>query len=154
MARVMEFQHQFGLTTDGIVGPNTRRVLNNHRRRSSPPLGRVVLVDLMNDRLRAFENGALKFDFQPIKGGSMTDPSTRGVFKVYKRLRHHASRQFPEPPGNMDYSLFHHKGDALHQGPPTAPTHGCIHVRPTEAAQLFSWASHIDLMVIVMKLTR
>lgn len=154
MARVMEFQHQMGVSTDGVVGPITGRKLRNHRGRPSAPLGRVVVVDLINDRLRAFENGAQKFDFRPIKGGSLTDPSTRGVFKVYRRLRNHTSSQYPIPPGNMDFSLFYHRGEALHQGPPTEPSHGCIHVKPSEAAQLFYWAGQVDLMVIVMKLTR
>jgi hypothetical protein len=154
MARVMEFQHKVGLTTDGVVGPRTQRSLSAHRGRGGPPLGRCVVVDLINDRLRAFENGMLRFDFRPIKGGSLTDQSTRGVFKVYKRLRHHTSSTYPEPPGNMDYSLFYHGAEALHQGPPTVPSHGCIHVRPSEAAQLFSWAGQVDLRVIIVKLTR
>jgi hypothetical protein len=80
------------------------------------PSGRCILVDLVNDRLRAFDNGLTKLDFRPIKGGARSDPSTRGVFKVFKRLRHHTSSKFPIPPGNMDFSLFYNGAEAIHQG--------------------------------------
>ena len=153
MARVMEYQHLRGLTTDGVVGPKTQRSLNAHRGRTSAPLGRCIVVDLINNQLYAYENGTEKFHFLRIKGGSASDPSDRGVFKVYKRLRDHTSSQFPEPRGNMNFSLFYNKGEALHQGPTSADSHGCIHVRPTEAEQLFNWAGQVDLMVIVAKLT-
>jgi lipoprotein-anchoring transpeptidase ErfK/SrfK len=154
MARVMEYQSRRGLATDGVVGPKTHRSLNAQPNRPSAPLGRCVVVDLINNQLYAFESGAQQFHFLRIKGGSTTDPSDRGVFKVRRRLRYHTSSQFPEPPGNMDFSLFYNKGEALHQGPTTAESHGCIHVRPVEAEQLFNWAGQVDLMVIVVKLTR
>jgi hypothetical protein len=156
MARVMEYQHHVHLTADGVVGPRTEGSLKAHRVHGAvpPPAGRCVVVDLINDRLRAYDSGALILEFMQVKGGSATDPSTRGVFKVYKRLRNHTSSKFPIPPGNMDFSLFYNRAEALHQGPPTIPSHGCIHVRPSQASQLFNWAGHHDLMVIVMKLTR
>ncbi len=154
IARVMEFQSKMNLTTDGVVGPKTQASLDAHRGHGSPPSGRCVVADLINERLRAFDSGSLRFDFKPIKGGNATDPSTRGVFKVFKRLRHHTSSKYPIPPGNMDYALFYHRAEALHQGPPTIPSHGCIHVRPSEAAQLFTWAGNLDLIVIVLKLTK
>jgi lipoprotein-anchoring transpeptidase ErfK/SrfK len=111
-------------------------------------------VDLIDERLRAFENGLTKLDFHPIKGGAPSDPSTRGVFKVFKRLRHHTSSKFPIPPGNMDFALFFHGAEAIHQGPPTIPSHGCIHVEPSQAERLFNWAGNADIMVIVLKRTR
>jgi hypothetical protein len=154
MARAMEFQFQEGLKADGDVGPATKGKLAGKSGNTSRPSGRCVLVDLINERLRAFEDGATKLDFKPIKGGSATDPSTRGVFKVFKRLRHHTSSKFPIPPGNMDFALFYHGAEALHQGPPTIPSHGCIHVEPSQAELLFKWAGNFDVMVIVMKKTR
>jgi hypothetical protein len=154
MARVMEFQHQRGLPTDGCVGPATQRSLNAARSSESDPIGRCVLVDLIHSRLYAYESGFQKFYFDRIRGGSARNPSDRGVFKVYKRLRYHTSSLAPDSVGNMDFSLFYNKGEALHQGSPDSESFGCIHVRPTEAEQLFAWASSADLMVIVVKLTR
>ncbi len=117
------------------------------------------MVDLINGRLRAYLNGTKELDFKPIRGGSTSDPSTRGVFKVFKALRKHTSSKFPIPPGNMDFSLFYHGAEALHQGPPTVDSHGCIHVEPSEAERLFNWAGgeksavSNDIMVIVLKFT-
>jgi hypothetical protein len=165
MARVMEFQFQSKFSTaatDGVVGPITQAKIDVTPSKSPAPLGQVILVDLIHGRLRAFRNGALQHDFSPIKGGSASDPSTRGVFKVFKAFRHHTSSKFPIPPGNMDFSLFFHGAEALHQGPPTIPSHGCIHVEPSQAEKLFRWAGGTDatsgqavndVMVIVLKET-
>lgn len=165
MARVMEFQFHAKLGrsgTDGMVGPTTQGKLDATKASSPPPRGQVVVVDLINNRLRAFTSGRLDHDFRPIHGGSASDPSTRGVFKVFKAFRKHTSSKFPIPPGNMDFSLFYHGAEALHQGPPTVESHGCIHVEPTQAEKLFRWAGGTDktdgdpvndVMVIVLKLS-
>lgn len=160
MARVMEFQSQEKLkVVDGIYGPKTEAALAKRKGNTMKPAGFCILVDLINGRLRAFQQGAVALDFKPIRGGSATDPSTRGVFRVTRALRHHTSSQFPEPPGNMDFALFYHKGEALHQGPPTESSHGCIHVEPSQAELLFNWAggekNAVDkkIMVIVLKRT-
>jgi L,D-transpeptidase catalytic domain/Putative peptidoglycan binding domain len=155
MARVMEFQKQEGLATDGAVGPLTVKRLAKKAGKTSPaPLGRCIVVDLINEHLMVYENGRMAFGVRPIKGGAPTDPSTRGVFKVYKRLRHHTSSKYPYPPGNMDFALFFHGAEAIHQGPPTIPSHGCIHVAPSEAERIFNWARNFDIEVVVLKRTR
>jgi hypothetical protein len=165
MARVMEFQFhsKFVLKDiDGKVGPATQAKIDSTPSSSPSPSGQVIVVDLIHDRLRAFRSGTLEHDFRPIKGGSASDPTTRGVFKVFKAFRHHTSSKFPVPPGNMDFALFFHGAEALHQGPPTIPSHGCIHVEPSQAAILFRWAGGTettnggpvnDVMVIVLKRT-
>jgi L,D-transpeptidase catalytic domain/Putative peptidoglycan binding domain len=154
MARVMEFQAQEGLAPDGDVGPTTKAHLAKRHGNHSLPLGRCILADLINQRLLAFENGVAKLDIRPIKGGARTDPTTRGVFKVLRRFRHHTSSKYPIPPGNMDFALFFHGAEAIHQGPPTVPSHGCIHVEPSQAERLFNWAGKTDITVIVLKRTR
>lgn len=153
MARVMEFQFQEGLRPDGDVGPKTMARLLARTGHHSPPSGRSILVDLINGRLRAFEDGVVRLDIHPIKGGAPTSPTTRGVFKVLRRLRHHTSSKYPIPPGNMDFSLFFHGAEAIHQGPPTVSSHGCVHVEPVEAERLFNWAGRTDIRVIVIKRT-
>jgi hypothetical protein len=63
----------------------------------------------------------------------------------------------------MDFSLFFHGPEAIHQGPPTVPSHGCIHVLPLEAERLFNWVhapagffppQTVDVLVFVLKKTR
>jgi len=156
MARVMEFQFQQGLGVDGIAGPNTLGRLSGGPSNCPVPVpaqGRCIVVDLINGKLIAFKNGTAELRISPIAGGSASDPSDRGVFPMSsRRLRHHTSSQFPIPPGNMDFSLFYNGGEAIHQGPPTVPSHGCIHVGPPFAQQVFNWAGQFDVLVIVVKL--
>ena len=46
-----------------------------------------------------------------------------------------------------------HGAEAIHQGAPTGPSHGCVHVAPGDAERLFDWAGAADVMVIVLKTT-
>jgi hypothetical protein len=157
MARVMEFQFQHGLTVDGVAGPKTLSRLSrspNNCRSQRPARGQCILVDLISGELIAFRDGIEDLRTSPIRGGSVDDPSTRGVFPMTsRRLRHHTSSQFPIPPGNMDFSLFYHGGEAIHQGPGHLESHGCIHVNPGPAERLFNWAGTHDVLVIVVKLS-
>jgi len=50
----------------------------------------------------------------------------------------------------MDFSLFYHGGEAIHQGDPGVKSHGCIHVPSPFAEQLFDWAGNTDISVIVI----
>ena len=56
------------------------------------------------------------------------------------------------PSTTRKYELSQGRGAA--SGPPTIPSHGCIHVEPSQAELLFKWAGNFDVMVIVMKKTR
>ena len=155
-ARVMEFQRLHHLLDDGVAGPITLERLSRVRAdcRDHPArLGRCILVDLINRRLTAFENGISRTPIHPIAGGRPTAPSDPGVFSMTeRRLRHHTSSQFPAPAGqrNMDYAMFYHGGEAIHQGNPNALSHGCIHVGAPHAEQLFNWVGSSDVRVIVV----
>ena len=156
MARVMEFQSQQRLSVDGVCGLNTfGRLLGGPTTCSIPanPLGRCILVDLIKRRLFAFLNGVEELRITPIHGGSQSSPSTRGVFPMLpRRLRHYTSSTYTRPPGNMDFSLFYTGVEAIHQGPPNVPSHGCIHVGPPHAERLFNWAGSQDVLVIIVKI--
>jgi L,D-transpeptidase catalytic domain len=76
--------------------------------------------------------------------------STPGMFQMTsRRLRRHSSSEFPGK-DKMDFSLFYHEGEALHQGDPSIQSHGCIHVPAPHAEQLFDWASSTDIWVIII----
>ena len=158
MARVMEFQFRQGLSVDGAVGPKTAAVVSAGPAtctQPTPPKGRCILVDLINRRLLAFDDGAERLRVTPIMGGDVADPSTRGVFQMSsRRLRHHTSGKFPFPPDNMQFALFYNLGEAIHLGPPNEPSHGCIHVGSPHAEHVFSFAGLHDVLVIVVKRTR
>lgn len=157
MARVMEFQFQNGLTTDGAAGPLTMgssALKAGTCTTQTAPTSRCIVADLINRRLRAYKDGKEEHLIAPIMGGSLADPSTRGVFKMSsRRLRHHTSSKFPIPPDNMQFALFYNGGEAIHLGPPDLPSHGCIHVGNPGAEQIFNFAGKNDVLVIVLKST-
>jgi lipoprotein-anchoring transpeptidase ErfK/SrfK len=152
--RVMEFQSLNQLTPDGAVGPQTAAKLPQagpgQNDPPAPPQGRSILVDLFNRRLTAYDRGTPALNISPIAGGRPGFRSTDGMFEMTKRrLRRHSSSEFPGK-DNMDFSLFYHEGEALHQGNPDVQSHGCIHVPAPHAEELFDWAGNTDIWVIVM----
>jgi L,D-transpeptidase catalytic domain/Putative peptidoglycan binding domain len=155
-ARVMEFQFNQKLSVDGIAGttetlPRLATVAAKSKTAVTPG-GRSILVNLVHNKLIAFENGKVVMTIQPIRGGSPGDPSTQGVFAMTsRRLRHHTSSKFPEPPDNMQFAMFYHGGEAIHMGPPTEFSHGCIHVGHPSIETLFKFVGSSDELVIVVK---
>lgn len=152
--RVTEFQSMNDLTMDGVVGPQTTAKLPQAGPgKNDPPnlpQGRSILVDLFNRKLTAYDHGALALNISPIAGGRPGYRSTNGMFEMtQRRLRRHSSSEFPGK-DNMDFALFYHEGEALHQGNPDVESHGCIHVPAPYAEQLFDWAGSTDIWVIVI----
>jgi hypothetical protein len=155
VARVMEFQHQHGLSADGVVGAKTAALL---KRQAKPgaPRGRCILVDLVSKELFAFQDGVDQLHVKPISGGRPSHPSSSGVFHIDKkrRYREYTSKEFPAPPGqrNMDFAQFYQGGQALHQGDPKVQSHGCIHIAPPDAKRLFDWVGKDpnDVRVVVV----
>jgi putative peptidoglycan binding protein/L,D-transpeptidase-like protein len=154
-ARAMEFQFNSGLKVDGIVGSKTLAKLGRGPANCpavTSPTGRCILADLVTNTLTAYNNGIEELRTSPVHGGSTSDPSSQGVFPLTsRRLRNHTSSKYPIPPGNMNFSLFFHGTEAIHQGPGSLPSHGCIHVSPPHAERLFNWAGSLDVLVIVVK---
>jgi putative peptidoglycan binding protein/L,D-transpeptidase-like protein len=154
VARVMEFQFRNNLSTDGVIGPRTNSKLPQDgpgdNQQTDPPQGRSIFVDLYDPQLTAYENGNTALHISPIAGGRPGYRSTPGAFQMTsRRLRRHSSSEFPGK-DNMDYSLFYHGGEALHQGNANVQSHGCIHVPAPYAEQLFDWAGSTDILVIVV----
>ena len=152
MTRVMEYQSQHRLLTDGKVGPNTSRSLGGTPAactNAAAPSGRCIVVDLIHNRLTAYLNGLQQLMVQPIRGGRPGAESDRGVFQMSsRRLRHHTSSVYPTPPDNMQFSLFYNRGEAIHQGSAAVASHGCIHVPAPYAEQVFNFAGSFDVIVI------
>ncbi len=154
VGRVMEFQSFSGLTVDGVVGPQTDGRLSHapaeNQQSPSSPTGRSILADLYGRVLHAYDQGISALQISPISSGRPGFRSTPGVFQMTsRRLRRHSSSEFPGK-DNMDFSLFYHDGEALHQGNPSIQSHGCIHVPAPHAEQLFDWAGSSDIWVIII----
>ncbi len=156
LARVLEFQENAGLSVDGAVGPITlgKLAASAGAGNDPAPRGRSILADLVDRQLTAYQDGAAAFHTSPIAGGRPGFPSTQGVFRMSsRRLRRHSSSEFPSPSGkdNMDFAMFYHGGEAIHEGNPNTPSHGCIHVGAPDAERLFAWVGDTDVVVIVAK---
>jgi hypothetical protein len=141
VARVMEFQSFNDLAVDGVVGSQTNGRLPQDgpgdNQQPDPSQGRSILVDLYDRELTAYDNGSTALHISPISGGRPGYQSTPGVFEMTsRRLRRHSSSEFPGK-DNMDFSLFYHEGEAIHQGDPNVKSHGCIHVPAPLAEQRF-----------------
>jgi lipoprotein-anchoring transpeptidase ErfK/SrfK len=114
---------------------------------------RTITVDLAGKTLKAYQDGAL-FMETPISGGRAGHPTSVGVFSIdpHRRFKHHTSSVYPPPKGGapMNYALFFHGGEAIHQGDPNVPSHGCIHVGHADAPKLFDWVAHHPVTVSII----
>ena len=86
-----------------------------------------------------------------ISSGEEVEFTPSGKWKVLRKERFYASKEFPEEDGsnNMDYSLFFtYKGHALHKGNIDQTSHGCIHVNDFDIRRLYKWAGvHTPVLV-------
>ena len=87
-----------------------------------------------------------------ISSGAKGHRTPEGIYKVYFKKRFHMSTKYPDPSGrnNMNFSLFFHKGFALHQGNPNMMSHGCIHLDTITAKAMYNWSRN-GLTVVVTK---
>ncbi len=79
-----------------------------------------------------------------ISSGEEVEFTPSGKWKVLRKERFYASKEFPEEDGsnNMDYSLFFtYDGHALHKGNIDMTSHGCIHVDHADIQVLYKWAN-------------
>lgn len=85
-----------------------------------------------------------------ISSGAKKHRTPEGKYKVYWKKRFHMSTKYPDESGinNMDYSMFFHKGYALHLGNVNAMSHGCIHVGDRDVRQLWNWANNGVIVLV------
>ncbi len=103
-------------------------------------VGKLYLVD---------EFGELVFETD-ISSGAKGFRTPTGSYKIYYKKRFHMSTKYPEDSGinNMDFSLFFLEGFALHEGNPRQSSHGCIHVEPGTAEDLFFMTKHGTRVIV------
>ena len=86
-----------------------------------------------------------------ISSGEEVEFTPSGKWKVLRKERFYASKEFPEEDGsnNMDYSLFFtYNGHALHKGNISKTSHGYIHADHADIQMLYKWAGlHMPVLV-------
>lgn len=117
---------------------------------------RWIEVDLSKQRLYAYENGEIIYDFL-ISSGTW-DRTPRGTFYVWTKIRSQKMSGGSKELGtyyylpNVPYILFFYNenvpkqngfslhGTYWHNNFGTPMSHGCINMKTSEVAQIFEWA--------------
>jgi lipoprotein-anchoring transpeptidase ErfK/SrfK len=81
-----------------------------------------------------------------ISGGMPRYPTPTGAFVVEWKSRKHWSKQWS---AWMPYSMFFHKGAAIHQGDVSGRSHGCVRVPRSAARHLFNATREGETRVMV-----
>lgn len=131
------------------VEQETTGVLGSHI--ASDGSEKWLEVDISEQKLRAWEGGRKVHEFSVSTGRPGYD-TVQGEFRVWRKVRNQAYRGGSRARGdyyylpNVPYSLFFHKGYAIHG----AYWHndfgikrrsaGCVNVRPAEAEIIYNWA--------------
>ena len=100
----------------------------------------VVTISKSQQRLAVMVNGAEAYRW-PVSTGARRYPTPAGVFRPARLERHWYSRQYSLTP--MPWSMFFHRGYAVHGTMEAynlgrAVSHGCVRLRPDNAAVLYS----------------
>ena len=82
-----------------------------------------------------------------VRGGMPTYPTPKGAFWIYWKDREHKSSQWYDAP--MPCAMFFSGGVAIHQGPLSSSSHGCVRVSMDMAKYLFSRCNEYRTRVIV-----
>jgi lipoprotein-anchoring transpeptidase ErfK/SrfK len=115
--------------------------------------GRVFCANKTTRKVTLMLNG------KPLKTtsarfGCRSTPTREGVFKVYRKSRHHVSRQYRSP---MPWAMFFSGGQAIHYSSDFAArgyngcSHGCLNVRSKSAISYMYARAPIGTKVIVYR---
>ncbi|PVZ03926.1 L,D-transpeptidase [Actinomycetospora cinnamomea] len=107
-----------------------------------------VCVDLSAHRAWLTDDGRATSPSMRITAGSAEDPTPTGTFAVQRKERHHVSQEIEGAP--MPYAVFFDdEGRAFHGGETDGASHGCIHLEPDDAREVFAALEPGDEVEIV-----
>lgn len=110
-----------------------------------------IEVDISDQRLYAWEGDRKVYEF-PISSGRLGYDTVQGEFRVWRKVRNQAYRGGSRERGdyyylpNVPYSLFFHKGYAIHGAywhndfGIKRRSSGCVNLKIADAEQLYHWA--------------
>jgi hypothetical protein len=107
----------------------------------------LVSVSKSQQRLSITVDGAETYRW-PVSTGARGHGTPSGIFRPIRLERHWYSRQYELTP--MPWAMFFHRGYAVHGTMEAynlgrAASHGCVRLRPDNAATLFSLMRHQGL---------
>ncbi|MFC0431703.1 L,D-transpeptidase [Kutzneria buriramensis] len=104
-------------------------------------------VDLSTHQAWLMRGGAVTYGPVPAMPGMASAPTDPGTFRVTFKDLHHRSTIFNNAP--MPYSVFFNGGDAFHEGSLSVPSHGCVHLAHTAAAEFYADLQPGDVVQVV-----
>jgi hypothetical protein len=146
---VLAFQRYRGLAADGVVGRQTRRMLQKTKRfrikkTSADGRGRQLpkkyyLVDLNKQLLFVVNNRRIRFA-APISSGKPGYATPTGVYRVYRKEEMSWSNPYSVW---MPWSVYFNGGIAMHQStsvPNYPASHGCVRLHRPVAKKIYKQA--------------
>ena len=112
---------------------------------------KAVVISLSNGAGEFYTcEGFQKTRQGPASGGVPGKFDTpKGSFWITHQLEKHDSTLYPSDYGrNMDFSSFFVGGVALHQGSVRHWSHGCVHLRKTDARYIYNNFNKGDLVIV------
>lgn len=111
-------------------------------------------IDLSDQRLTTWE-GDKKLKEYPVSTGLAGSPTVKGEFRVWRKVLSQGYRGGSKERGtyyylpNVPYSLFFHKGYAIHAAywhndfGIRPRSHGCVNVGVDDAKEIYEWANPV-----------
>lgn len=115
---------------------------------------KIIKVNLGLQILEAYEGAERVFNFKCVTG-DMNHATSRGKWKIFRKEEDYISRAYKV---DMDYAMFFHKGQAIHQYhgiinfslmrftkkyvTELVGSAGCVRLREADAKALFFWAPY------------
>lgn len=115
-------------------------------------MAKRIEVSLADQVLTAIEDGKTAHRFDCVTGDD-DHPTTAGSWMIHRKHRTYRSKKYN---AQMDYAMFYHNGEAIHQYHGPIPisvlkvikrnvtgwigSHGCVRLSRADAETLFEWA--------------
>lgn len=116
------------------------------------PTARTIRVSVKSKRLEVIEDGVVIRTITDLsfgRRGHGTPLLEDGSLSMSRRIANYRSRKYHGAP--MPHALFinEHPAIAFHAGNTKSSSHGCIRLRPEDAAWLFKWAGRDPVRVSI-----
>lgn len=148
---VMMFEHQNGLTVDGLPGPKVWSALLADvaaGKGDTTPYTYVLVTKTLPEHLTVFVNGALQFSGVPVNTGAPGATTPDGTFEVFEHVvasdmkgTNVTGSTYTDP--TVPWASYFHTGDALHGFSRAAygypQSNGCVEMPIPIAGQVWPY---------------